>query len=290
MKRASLAAAIAAVFMISTSLFAQTSGGTPSGSTGSPATTGTQKGNTMAPSSSRPAGGTSTGKSMDKATTADSPTAAGTPAQTAPGVPATTSKTAADSSKSAADSSKSAMSGSKLAHGDRKFIEKAAEDGLAEVELGKLAAQKATDPAVKSLAEQMVKDHTGANQKLASLAQSKGITMPTALSHSDERHLHKLEKLSGAKFDEAYVKDMLKDHKDDAKAFDKQAQKAKDPDVKQFAADNASVIHQHLATIEDLHKNLRKGGTAPTRTTSPAPKTTTGTATTASANKSSTGK
>jgi len=152
----------------------------------------------------------------------------------------------------------------KLARGDRKFIEDAAVGSLKEVELGRLAAQKATDPAVKSFGEQMVKDHGEASQKLSSVAQAKGITPPTALKGGDERELRKLEKLSGADFDKAYVKAMMKDHKKDAKDFDKEARGAKDPDVKKFAADTAPIIHKHLDMVTDLSNKVGRGGNAAT--------------------------
>jgi len=154
--------------------------------------------------------------------------------------------------------------GAKLARGDRKFIENAAVGSLKEVELGRLAAQKATDPAVKSFGEQMVKDHGEASQKLSSVAQAKGVTPPTALKGSDERELRKLEKLSGADFDKAYVKAMMKDHQKDAKDFDKEARGAKDPDVKKFAADTSPIIHKHLDMITDLSNKVGRGGNAAT--------------------------
>jgi len=265
MKRTPLAAAITAVFLISaSSLFAQTSGYGTAGTSGSSATG--SGGGAPATTSSTPSSRSATGTYPNTSTT--TPGTASTPPSATSSPPSTASTTAPPSA------STSSMSGTaKLAHRDRKFIEKAAEDGIKEVEFAKLAAQKASDPAVKSFAEQMVKDHSDANQKLMTVAQSKGITLPAALKRSDERQLRKLEKLEGAKFDKMFVKDMVKDHKKDAKEFDKEAKKAKDADVKQFAADAAPVIHRHLDAVNDLNRNMGRGGSA---TTGMAPSGTTG--------------
>ncbi|MBV8145306.1 MAG: DUF4142 domain-containing protein, partial [Gammaproteobacteria bacterium] len=68
---------------------------------------------------------------------------------------------------------------------DHSFYRSIAEGGMSEVDMGKLAAQKSTDPKVKSFAQMMVKDHSAANHKLQSLASSKQIALPKSLSASD---------------------------------------------------------------------------------------------------------
>src|SRR4051794_36516517 len=60
---------------------------------------------------------------------------------------------------------------------DQHFVMDAAKGGLAEVELGQLASQKASSDQVKQFAQRMVTDHGKANDELKSLAQSKQITL-----------------------------------------------------------------------------------------------------------------
>src|SRR5205823_909236 len=71
----------------------------------------------------------------------------------------------------------SANSG-QLTGSDREFVRKAAEGGLAEVELGQLATQKASSPDVKQFGQRMVNDHTKANDELKEVAQKQGISIP----------------------------------------------------------------------------------------------------------------
>src|SRR5205085_12485764 len=78
---------------------------------------------------------------------------------------------------------------------DRDFITEAAEGGLAEVELGKLAMAKGTDPAVKQFGQHMVNDHTKLNNELKHLASQKGIEVPKEISAKEKATIDKLSKL-----------------------------------------------------------------------------------------------
>ena len=78
-------------------------------------------------------------------------------------------------SSSTQDSSKAASSAgsSQLSAADQKFVKKAAQGGMAEVELGKLATQKASSDDVKKIGQRMVDDHTKANDQLKQIAGNK---------------------------------------------------------------------------------------------------------------------
>lgn len=201
MKRTSVAAAIAALFLISAGVQAQTSATPRTTTAGTPATT---SGNSM---SSSTAGDTRAAKQLD--------------------------------------------------HGDRKFLETAALDGMKEVEVGRTVSGKASDPGVKAFADRMVKDHSDANKKLMDLAQSKGVTPPSEMRKSDRREIDKMAKMDADKLNNAYMKDMVKDHKKDVKEFEKEAKNAKDPDVKRFASDTLPVLQEHLRMAQDTESKVK---------------------------------
>jgi putative membrane protein len=142
-----------------------------------------------------------------------------------------------------------------LARGDRSFMMKAAQGGIAEVELGQIAAQKATDPQVKEFAQRMVDDHSKANDKLKQVASSKNVVLPNDLPSDAKREADKLSKLSGTQFDKEYMKDMLSDHKKDVSLFRSTAKSAKDSDVKQFASETLPTIEQHLQMAQSIGKS-----------------------------------
>jgi putative membrane protein len=127
-----------------------------------------------------------------------------------------------------------------------KFANEAAQGGMAEVQLGRLAVEKGTDPAVKEFGQRMFADHSKANAELKNLAAKKGMQLPADMNSSQKSEMDKLSKLSGAEFDKEYISAMLKDHEDDVKAFETQSKDGNDPDVKSFAAKTLPTLQEHL--------------------------------------------
>ncbi len=139
---------------------------------------------------------------------------------------------------------------------DSKFATAAAHGGQAEVEFGKLAAEKASDPAVKAFGQQMVDDHGKANDKLMSVAQSENMTLPSDMDMKQKAMYEKLKMLSGTSFDKAYVNDMLKDHEEDVKDFSREANGGSDAKIKDFASETLPVIQGHLDKIKAIHSKM----------------------------------
>lgn len=137
---------------------------------------------------------------------------------------------------------------------DKKFVKEAALGGMTEVELGKLAAQKASSEDVKQFAQKMVDDHTKANDQLKQAASKDNIPVPDTLDSKHQSEIDKLSKLSGEQFDKAYVKNQLKDHETDVREFSAEAQGGTDPDVKAFAASTLPTLQQHLELVKNLNK------------------------------------
>jgi len=129
---------------------------------------------------------------------------------------------------------------------------------MAEVELGKLAAQKAASDAVKQFGQKMVDDHTKANDQLKQVAGKENITIPDSLDSKHQSRIDKLSKLSGPDFDRAYIKDQVKDHKQDVSEFKTEADSGSDPNIKQFASNTLPILEQHLTMAKDLSKTEKK--------------------------------
>jgi putative membrane protein len=135
---------------------------------------------------------------------------------------------------------------------DKDFVMEAAMGGLMEVDLGRIAAQQGSTDAVKQFGQRMVDDHSKVNSELASLASTKGITVPAELDEKHRNEVTKMSKLTGAEFDRAYSKMMLNDHVKDVAAFEKQSKKATDPDLKAFAAKTLPTLQEHLQMAKAL--------------------------------------
>jgi len=135
---------------------------------------------------------------------------------------------------------------------DHEFYEEAAQGGIAEVELGKLAQQKAQSPDVKAFGAMMVKDHSAANEKLKAVAARKGVSLPTKPGIEHTATKAKLEVLSGATFDKSYVKSMIDDHEDDIEDFEEEVREGKDADAKAFATEALPTLRTHLQHIREI--------------------------------------
>lgn len=140
---------------------------------------------------------------------------------------------------------------------DYRFVEKFARSGMEEVELGQLAQQKASNQAVRDFGQRMVTDHSKANDELRALATQKGASLPTKMSYMERSTTSHLQNESGASFDQAYVKDMVKDHKKDVKEFEKAVNDITDPDLKAWAQKTLPILQQHLQIAENLEATVK---------------------------------
>ena len=142
---------------------------------------------------------------------------------------------------------------------DRAFAQKAAIGGMAEVELGKLAQQKAASERVKQFGARMVADHSKANDELKQIAGGKGLALPSDLDAKHKAKLARMQKLAGAAFDRAYMDDMLADHKHDVADFQKEASSGRDGDLKSFASKTLPTLQDHLKLATETHAAIKGG-------------------------------
>ena len=153
---------------------------------------------------------------------------------------------------------------------DRTFATKAAQGGMAEVELGRVAASKASSADVKQFGQKMVDDHTRTNEKLKALAERKQITLPTDLDAEHKQAQAQLSTLTGDQFDRQYMRMMVMDHQKTIDLFRTQANSGSDADLKSFAQQTLPALEQHLKMAQDMSRSLQPvastGGAASTAT------------------------
>jgi putative membrane protein len=129
---------------------------------------------------------------------------------------------------------------------DADFAKAAAEGGLAEVKFGELAEDKASSKTVKDLSQRMVDDHTRADDSLKTAASKENLSIPAQMSAKDQAAYAHLSELSGAAFDRAYARDMVRDHEADIATFRREANDGKDASIKSFASQTLPTLEDHL--------------------------------------------
>ncbi|MFA6247678.1 MAG: DUF4142 domain-containing protein [Mucilaginibacter sp.] len=141
---------------------------------------------------------------------------------------------------------------------DTKFAVAAANGGLLEVQLGKLAQSKSVSPKVLEFAKMMVEDHSKANKELMAIAGAKTITLPAILDNKTQKDYDDMAKLGKTEFDKAYTDYMVKDHKEDVEEFQKEADKGKDAELKAFAAKHVPILKHHLEAAQQANDAVKK--------------------------------
>ncbi len=143
--------------------------------------------------------------------------------------------------------------------GDRRFIREALEQSTTEVELGKLAQEKASSASVKDMAAKLVDDHEKLNETLKSFATQANVPLTSDLPRKAKKSKEKLSKLSGEEFDQAYVAMLTKEHKNSVKSYERQAQDSRVPAVKELAEKALPVLKDHQEKAEQLNGTLNPG-------------------------------
>jgi putative membrane protein len=141
---------------------------------------------------------------------------------------------------------------------DKEFFPAAASAGMLEIETSKLALQNSQNPDVKAFAQKMVDDHTKASEELQTLAASKNVTLPTAMSkHHQMMYDHLKDEKPGKDFDSAYQNTQVVAHKEAVTLFGKASSDSKDAEVKAWATKTLPILEHHGAMAKDLDQKVK---------------------------------
>ncbi len=131
------------------------------------------------------------------------------------------------------------------------FVEAATESGIAEVVTAKLALEKSQNGEIKTFAQQMVTDHTKANQKLADIARKLDIEVPDEAALTDKVKKMILE-WRDESFDKSYVNNQVDAHEKAVELFKKEASSSDKAELKAFASETLPTLEQHLQHAKEL--------------------------------------
>jgi len=135
------------------------------------------------------------------------------------------------------------------------FVKEAATSDMFEIASSKLALQRG-DEATKAFAQQMVTDHQKTTDELKGLITTGKVkvTLPTAMTSSQQGMLKTLNGLQGARFDKRYHSDQEKVHKDAVDLFKRYGEGGDNADLKAWAASTLPALEHHLQMAEALNK------------------------------------
>jgi putative membrane protein len=150
---------------------------------------------------------------------------------------------------------------STLAATDKTFIRDAALGSLEAEELGRLAAEKATNPDVKAFGQKMADDHKQVNDTLKQVAKSLQYEPPSRPSSRIKSEKARLEKLSGADFDREFLNLVVKEHQKNLSVFERESRREAAPaGLKSFAGNTLNGLQDHIKMAQDLSSKVGAGG------------------------------
>lgn len=145
---------------------------------------------------------------------------------------------------------------------DRAFLSEAANNSLAEVEAARLVGARTDSATIKSMAQQMERDHATMGDELKRLASQKGVELPTTIGGEPRGQLSRLTTLSKPEVDGTFVRDFGIDaHRKAISLFERQAREGQDADLKAFAERMLPKLREHLAMAQQMQG--AQAGTAP---------------------------
>lgn len=135
---------------------------------------------------------------------------------------------------------------------DTKFAVNVADAGMFEVAVSQLALTNASAVNVKNFAQMMIDDHSSALNELKAAAAKKNISLPDTISNDKQKKYDEFTTKIGVDFDKAYVSYMTDAHKDAIDAFQKEADKGNDPDLRSWAAGKSATLQHHYEVIKGI--------------------------------------
>jgi putative membrane protein len=135
-------------------------------------------------------------------------------------------------------------------YADQAFVENAMQDNDAQVAMSQLAQEKSSSADVKQFGEQMVKVHTQLNDQLTPAVKQLNMSAPKGPSKKEKKQIDKLQALSGADFDSAYLQEMAKEQQHDLKQF--QSEAGAQGGLQQLAKADLPVLTQHYQILEKV--------------------------------------
>lgn len=141
---------------------------------------------------------------------------------------------------------------------DSEFLVDATEINLAEIEIGKLAQTKSTNPEVKKFGKMLVDEHTKSAAEVKTIADSRNFSLPTSITEEGKDEYDKLNEKTGVDFDKKFAAMMVDGHEKAIDKFNKAAETANDQKIKTWASKNVTALTAHLQHAKQLKESLDK--------------------------------
>jgi putative membrane protein len=141
---------------------------------------------------------------------------------------------------------------------ERDFVNKVAAKGMYEVEVSKLAADKAMSPAVRDYARTMVTHHTQMNNELVGLMSARGVAPAKGLAADKATKLHRLASVPRSEaFDNGFIRVVgIEDHRSSIAQFEQARKDVRDRELRAFIDRSLVTMRMHLQMANGVLASL----------------------------------
>jgi len=144
------------------------------------------------------------------------------------------------------------------ADGDREFLKEALGVNELELQLGRLAAERASTPESKAKAQKMVENHTKLGQQLSDLAQQAGVSGKAELSPDERETFARVESQPGSSFETVFQQTVDAGHVKELAMYEAEVSRAANPQLRALAEQRVAALQKALAGVEQPAKAMGK--------------------------------
>lgn len=137
-----------------------------------------------------------------------------------------------------------------------RFLAEAMRENLQDVEACNLALQRATREEIKTTCQKMMEEHERIRRLIEELAAKKQVPLPTDLSAKQRAELEKLSQFSGEEFDRRFAGFNVREHEQEIRQYQEQAQQVTDPAVKTFMERATKLLSRDLDMAKKLEQTV----------------------------------
>ncbi len=124
------------------------------------------------------------------------------------------------------------------------------------MELSRIAEERAVTPEVKQLAQEIAESHREINQELEALAQKEPIVLPEQMSSEHQDKINDVVDNQGIDFDKEYVNEIKNIHQDKIDEYENLARETDNPEIREFALSTLPKLRMHHEKAERLEEQL----------------------------------
>jgi putative membrane protein len=152
---------------------------------------------------------------------------------------------------------------------DSVFIARAGSAGLLQGKLGKLAEKKGNSTSVVEFGKRMVTDYSKASEEFKAAAKQAGFPGQVLL-RQDQQTFDRFNRMSRSSFDKAYMAEMVEQHSEEVRLFQRQTAGGRVQSLKQLASRMLAEMEQGLSLARQTAGSVGVDVTASTSEASEA--------------------